>query len=233
MAVKKNELAGIVFAIAMIALCLWGSISFHGFNQRYFEKEYLKLHTAQQLFMSEEDLFEATDVLLDYLQDEREDIVVRANVAGVEREVFNERETLHMVDVKNLWQNVQKVVAVLVGLGMFCVVYLVYQSKKMEKKELWKQLHHAFKQVTLAFIFVVAFLIAYALIDFTTFWTTFHQIFFSNDLWLLDPATSIMINMFPESFFAGMVFRIALTFVVSYGFIMAIIQYFFKKYQNS
>jgi uncharacterized membrane protein len=29
-------------------------------------------------------------------------------------------------------------------------------------------------------------------------------LFFNNDLWLLDPATDVMINMFPEEFFYDM-----------------------------
>lgn len=40
------------------------------------------------------------------------------------------------------------------------------------------------------------------------------RFFFTNDLWLFDPATDYMIRMLPEGFFADMVLRIALTFVV-------------------
>ena len=228
---KINEIMGILIAIAIIACCLLGSISFHAFNRNYFESEYQRLNTAASIGMSEEDLFEATDVLLDYLQDERDDIQVNAEIVGVEREVFNERETAHMVDVKNLWINVQRVVAVLAAIGVIAAIYLASEviRKKCEFSALFKQLNNAFKQVSIAFVIIAAFLIGYALIDFTSFWTAFHELFFTNDLWLLNPATSIMINMFPESFFAGMVFRIAITFVLSYGCIVALTHFIYKK----
>lgn len=49
--------------------------------------------------------------------------------------------------------------------------------------------------------------------DFNGFWTTFHQLFFTNDLWLLNPATDLMINLFPEAFFSHLVIRILLWFL--------------------
>ena len=71
-------------------------------------------------------------------------------------------------------------------------------------------------------------LAGYALMDFTGFWIGFHELFFTNDLWQLNPANSIMINMFPETFFAGMVFRITLTFLVVY-FLLLIGFIFLRK----
>ena len=43
--------------------------------------------------------------------------------------------------------------------------------------------------------------------------TLFHEIFFTNDLWLFDPATDYMIRMLPEGFFYDMVMRIGAWFV--------------------
>ena len=41
--------------------------------------------------------------------------------------------------------------------------------------------------------------------DFTSFWTWFHTIFFTNQLWLLDPNTDFMICMLPETIFYKLV----------------------------
>ena len=40
----------------------------------------------------------------------------------------------------------------------------------------------------------------------------FHHIFFTNDLWILDPATDMLINIVPEGFFMDTAARIALLF---------------------
>ena len=41
-------------------------------------------------------------------------------------------------------------------------------------------------------------------------WTRFHTLFFTNDLWLLDPATDFMIVICPESMFSALVVAILL-----------------------
>ena len=47
----------------------------------------------------------------------------------------------------------------------------------------------------------------------------FHYLFFDNDLFLLDPNTSIMINMFPSAFFMHMVFMIIAAFALCAGLV--------------
>ncbi len=40
---------------------------------------------------------------------------------------------------------------------------------------------------------------------------------FTNDLWLLNPATDVMIRMFPSAFFAGVVQSVLLRFAAVLG----------------
>ena len=51
--------------------------------------------------------------------------------------------------------------------------------------------------------------------DFNKYFVLFHEIFFDNDLWLLDPDTDLMIRMLPEGFFFDMVIRIGVIFIGS------------------
>ena len=46
--------------------------------------------------------------------------------------------------------------------------------------------------------------------DFDGAFTFFHRVLFSNDLWLLNPATDLLIRICPESMFMGMGLRIGL-----------------------
>ena len=41
-------------------------------------------------------------------------------------------------------------------------------------------------------------------VDFNAAFIKFHEIFFDNDLWLLDLRTDVLIQMFPEEFFNEM-----------------------------
>lgn len=102
------------------------------------------------------------------------------------------------------------------GIAALLTMFYLVKTNRISLENMLYDLKDGFRQVVLAFMIVISGLLFYALVDFNRFWTMFHQIFFDNDLWLLDPRVSIMINMFPEDFWFGMVIRIALTFIVSF-----------------
>ena len=90
------------------------------------------------------------------------------------------------------------------------------------------------KAYTIAFVVflgILAFLgIAFTL-DFTKCFTIFHEIFFTNDLWLFDPRYDYMIRMLPEGFFADMVLRILKFFLAFLAVTFAGMQVW-KKYKK-
>ena len=174
------------------------------FRRSFYEYEYSKNNSAEYIGMSDEGIMAATDTLLDYLRDKRDDIVVETEVSGYMREVFNERETLHMIDVKNLYANAVTARNIMAETGILILAGLLLWKKKMPLTIL-KQ---TYLYGLLLLGVIVAVIAVYALADFTEFWLQFHYIFFDNDLFILDPNTSIMINMFPETFFSDLVFRI-------------------------
>ena len=195
-----SAIAGFLLSAAIIATV----IDVVSFDRSFYENEYRKNDTVSYTGMSAEDNLRATDTLLDYLQDKRQDIVCIAEVSGVEREVFNERETLHMVDVKALYQN-----AIRGRNGcVIAAVILLVLSVLIGKKSFFSVLRSGWKNGILLTGAVIVFIAIWALADFDQFWTNFHYLFFDNDLWLLDPNTSIMINLFPGTFFFDLVIRI-------------------------
>ena len=60
------------------------------------------------------------------------------------------------------------------------------------------------------FLLIFGFLGTWAALDFTNFWTFFHEMLFWNDLWLFDGTQSRMINMLPEQIFADIIANIGL-----------------------
>ena len=84
---KSVKTAAGIFSLALIFVLLVTSIDFHAFNKNYYREQYIKLNTADSLGMSDEDLFAATETLLDYLHDQRDDILVSGEVFGMQREI--------------------------------------------------------------------------------------------------------------------------------------------------
>lgn len=205
----KNRVLSFVASLCFIIVTIVTCIDYWSFQKEFYREEYIKYDNAKVIGVTQEDLDDVTHVLLDYILDNREDLVVEKEVFGVNREIFNEKEKLHMVDVKNLYLNAIKVRNV-----SFCIMLICLLLLKFDLKEIYKP----FKS---AFLFMVAFLLAisfYALIDFDHFWIQFHYIFFTNELFFLNPNTDILIMMVPGGFFTDLVFRI----ILSVGLILSL-----------
>ena len=100
---KLTTLAAYTAAVCTIVILLVTSININCFDKDFYKTEYASLETAQSLGMTEKDLNKATDALLDYLQDRRDNINVTVAVKGTETKAFNARESSHMVDVRTLY----------------------------------------------------------------------------------------------------------------------------------
>ncbi|HOM44130.1 MAG TPA: DUF1461 domain-containing protein, partial [Bacillota bacterium] len=74
--------------------------------------------------------------------------------------------------------------------------------------------------VSAAGIAPVIVLIILMKIDFYKYFTVFHEIFFTNDLWLLDPAADRLINIFPQDFFTDMAFSISYLYIAEMAAIL-------------
>ena len=190
--------------IAMLLAIIFVS----SFDINFYKSEYQANNTAEYIGMSEDDLINSTTTLLDYIQDKRDDIVYKATVNGVEREVFDERETYHMVDVKNLYLNAHSVMRYLFIAGL--VIFMFLHMRSVD----WDNINKSFNVSLFIFVGFLTAIILFCLVDFDAFWLQFHYLFFDNDLFLLDPNVSIMINMFPSSLFFHLVIKIVVVYVL-------------------
>ena len=64
-------------------------------------------------------------------------------------------------------------------------------------------------------------------VDFNKYFTIFHEIFFNNDLWLLDPNVDRLVNIFPENFFYDIAIRI-ITYYLTTQAVLLILGLAFK-----
>ena len=60
-----------------------------------------------------------------------------------------------------------------------------------------------FRRTLIAILAVVTLIIIAACIDFGSLFILFHKVAFTNDLWLLDPRTDLLIRLMPIEFFVS------------------------------
>jgi len=193
----------ILLVLATVVACIEGV----AFDRGFYRREYARLDTASYVGVDDATLWEATEALLGYLEGGRDDIDLTAQIGGNEAEYYTQREKQHMVDVAALNQNA---VAFMV-FGFIAGGVLVLISCLLVKKAYLVLKGAFFSMVGVLCAFGV--LAAWAAADFNSFWTNFHYVFFTNDLWMLDPASSLMIRMFEQSFFFDMVTLILVIFI--------------------
>lgn len=207
-AVKK--ICAIIASVCFLLFTLLSLVDILCFSHSFYAYEYEKNDQAEVIGMSDENLLKSTDALLDYLKGRREDISIVAEVNGISREVFDERESLHMVDVRTLYDEAMSVRNIC-GLSSFLLfLWIVFAWKK----DRYAILKDGFENGLFMVGCCVLCILIWAIAEFNNFWLDFHYLFFDNDLFLLDPAKSIMINMFPESFFFDLVLLIIVSFAI-------------------
>lgn len=180
-------------------------------NRDFYEKQYTQLGHAARMGMSTEHLVNATLRMIDYMEGRCESIDIMVTADGASVPMFNQREQDHMVDVRVLYQAWRTAAYAFIGLYVLMIAWLFWRKQPI------RFLTRAFFQASLAFLLLLLALGAWVFFDFNSFWTAFHHLFFTNDLWLLDPATSRMINMMPLELFFSIVLSMAARFLLVWG----------------
>lgn len=191
----------IVLLVTSFQLVLYADLSFY-------EKEYAKYNVLEAVNMEMKDVLYVTDEMMDYLIDKREDLVVVTTVGGEEREFFNDREKAHMADVKNLFMGGLMIRRIALALTVISIAISVITKQKVKLI-----IPRAFEIGTAIFGVLVLIFGILAYNNFSELFVQFHLLFFDNDLWILNPATDLMINILPEGFFFDTVKAIVLVFI--------------------
>ncbi len=208
----------IIFSFLLAIHMLLSFVMFIGLNPEIYRNAQIADEVAEYAGISQETLDKATIGLIDYMDDQRDDLVILSDEQEG-HELFNTKEKAHMVDVKNLFVLGKKInFSLFIFLLLILIFYLAYDKKGMQKHFM------KYSAITLSVILGAWLIIAIlAMIDFSAFWTTFHKIFFTNDLWLLNPATDLLIRMMPQRFFVRIVIHILARFLPSYVLVIAVL----------
>ncbi len=190
----------VVTGIACLLALALTAVQLVAFDRGRYSAAYQQYGRAEAIGISEDDLMAVTDRLLDYLKGQSDTLEMEASIQGVIQPVFGERELLHMADVQRLFMAgfaIRRWSVIIAACGI--VLLLATQKKRAFYMLAWGYL--AALGCFLLFAVVVGIAMA---VNFNQAFTLFHQLLFTNDLWLLDPRTDVLIQMFPEAFFEQM-----------------------------
>lgn len=191
-----------VFCLPVIFLTASVAIAFNSqwVYQRGFDKYDIETVTG----LEQSELKKASQELISYFNSPEELIEITVVKNGQPFTLFNEREVLHLKDVKDLVElNATVLVFSSIYVLGFCAVSLALRPYD------WRRILRNFIFGSLLALLAIALIGIIALMDFNWLFLQFHLLSFSNDLWLLDPASDYLIMMFPQGFWADSALLVA------------------------
>lgn len=158
------------------------------------------------------------EMICDYLQGDVLTFQHVFTVDGTEYAAFNQKEQQHMADVQDLFRLCRVVNLVCLGMLLLggCAV-----RRRLDRR--------TFRRTLLVILGVVAAVILLACIDFDGLFTLFHRIAFTNDLWLLDPQTDLLIRLMPIEFFISYAAIIGGCWLLGMAGLLAVSTIFIRK----
>ncbi len=207
---KKRVSSMLVLGTLVMGLCGFNvllSIQLVALNANFYVSSWSDLGIATTVGISERDLATVGEHLLAYFTGSVSTPQVEVEIDGTVMPIFKEHELQHLEDVHGLFHmgiSAKYACEALIVIGVLIATF----RKESTTQKLQKAL-----RLSCAILCVFVILIAAgAVFDFSKWWTTFHLVTFSNDLWLLDPQSDRLIQIFPEQFFYKAVTRI---FIIS------------------
>lgn len=197
---------GAIFTVTLLIIVLLSSFEIAVYSgSSFFEKEYTKYGVTEDVYMKMDDLLDVTDEMMKYLKGDRDDLSgIKTVIDGKPGYFFTDStEIVHMADVRELFLAgflLRKICIVLLILSMIILII---------SKVNWKYvLVHSVKIGVIIFAILTLLLSFIMSRNFDRAFVVFHKIFFNNDLWILDPDKSRLINILPEGFFVDTAIRI-------------------------
>jgi len=212
---KKDLILLIVLTFVLFSLIFLFSYKYVLYNKGFYEEEFSKNGVYEKY--NKADVDEEHDKIMEFL--------LTTKSIG-ETKMLSEQGIQHLKDVKILMRNIEyfSYFIVIVVFGLFA--YLHFKHKK-------KDILFAKATLFSGIISSVVLLILYFLSrNFNWFFVKFHEIAFSNDLWLMDPEKTMLVNLYPDQFWWDAFAKIIwIVMIVSVMFVLmgGIGWYFLKK----
>ncbi|MEK6904549.1 MAG: TIGR01906 family membrane protein [Nanoarchaeota archaeon] len=185
------------YAIVFIPLAIiLSNFTFLLFNTGFYEKESEK--NGVYSVLNRDEVNTETKGILAYF---------RGGEETFHTEFFNPRERIHLLQVREI---IRKVLFMWISvLALFLISLFLHPN-----------FYKVFLYGGLASI-VILILMSLFFIGFSSNFVAFHEVFFKDNTWMLDPETDNLVKMFPEQFFIDFLKRLVFSSILTSAVVAA------------
>lgn len=198
------EIWAFLLSLSIVLAVLSVSISFNSNDSEYFHKFQIEHNITKATGKGQAELDKISEDIILYLEAGEDHILTKH---------FNKREVSHMKDVFSLYELNRNITKASLGFVIASILFGIWL-----KKTCGLNLGALNKRSIIYIICIIILALIFTgmiAMGFDGYFTRFHEIFFDNDLWLMDPDTDLMIQMLPIEFFMGMAEKIFVWFAIS------------------
>ena len=175
------------------------------YNQDFYEQQFEENGVYNNF--QKDKVLNATQELWGYMQDKN----------NLTTSFFSEQDKAHMIDVKVLINKTLIFNTALYFLLISLLGLLILTKKTFPSKELCITLITS----SILLILIISTLTILLKYNFLNTFNQFHELTFSNDLWLMDERVDNLVNIFPISFFQNITGKIILNSLITSMFILS------------
>jgi len=191
-----QRVATVLFVLSIPLLLITSNVRWAANEPRLYDYSFDRYDAEARTGIARSELDYAARDLIRYFNDGRPTIQTLVTQDGQRVPLYNERETSHLHDVKDLFRTVFRAQEASLAFALAYVVGVFVWASEASLRFLARAVLAA-SLFTLALLGLAAF---GALVGFDALWARFHMLAFTNDLWQLNPDTDHLIQMFPEGF---------------------------------
>jgi len=213
---KIIKIFAILLGVLVPVIIFISGIEAAVFDKAFYMDQMWKNQVTENTGIYPPDMEVVVSEIISYLKGDRQDFDIKARLAPENAKnvvdyvsIFNDKEITHMDDVRDLLLFFLGLRDAALILALIAFLILL----KYNNKAIIKALFYG------SAIFMVILLIVGAsfIFNFNDTFILFHQLFFANDLWIMDPATDRLIWIVPEPFFFAMIGRMVIYILVPLG----------------
>ncbi|BES65411.1 TIGR01906 family membrane protein [Gottschalkiaceae bacterium SANA] len=204
---KLGEIVlGIIFSMVSLFFLAYVMLFQLGTDQTFFLQQIESNQLEQIVGLDKLEIVKAYEQIFDFSKGDR------LTLADSEDQfVYSEKETAHMKDVQGLFLLLERIAWI--GLCVGIVILFFALTRRVSGATIWVS--------SLSSLLVVAVFTGFMMNEFQSAFLRFHQLLFTNDMWLLDPSRDFLIQIMPESFFIEAAKVLFLRILIAYGLLHA------------
>ncbi len=216
---------GVLGFLALLSSIAASSVT----NQALMEKGFLTYADTAHLSVPASRYTLYAAALSEYLDGKTETVQVPSpEDSTLLEDAFSEKENLHLQDVRGIVSFLKGVRWVGGGLAAAVIAGLYLFSRREKRGALLSQVVQGFAYGGMLLLALAAAVLIWGCIDFNGLFRALHQLVFANDLWLLNPATDLLMALMPLEFFVWYATELLKSLLPVLGMMLLVIIAWFK-----